>query len=197
LDEAFGLALELGVQLRSRLAIVRVQPHDLLKGGNRCVRVRCPGGFHPRPGFGEDHLLLAIVGCGVVRHDIAPDAPDQIEITELPEEVAGCEECLAMGSPWCHLRICLECGKVGCCDSSPNRHASRHAREVSHPLVQSFEPGAVRRLAELSKVRVVALLEPCLQQPGSVMVATSACRSPTPSVGNVAARAAASRAAPP
>jgi len=48
-------------------------------------------------------------------------------VTQLPESVAGCEDCLATGDKWLHLRICLECGKVGCCDSSPNRHASAHA----------------------------------------------------------------------
>ncbi len=53
----------------------------------------------------------------------------------------GCGDCLAAGSQWVHLRRCLACGAVGCCDSSPNRHASRHAREHGHPLVQSFEPG--------------------------------------------------------
>jgi uncharacterized UBP type Zn finger protein len=66
---------------------------------------------------------------------------DTIEITELPDDVAGCEDCLEMGSPWCHLRICLRCGHVGCCDSSPNRHASAHARETGHPLVRSVQPG--------------------------------------------------------
>ena len=65
---------------------------------------------------------------------------DRIEVTELPESVDGCEECLESGDPWLHLRICLECGKVGCCDSSPNRHASRHAREAAHPLIRSLEP---------------------------------------------------------
>jgi hypothetical protein len=64
-----------------------------------------------------------------------------IEITELPDEIAGCEECLEMGSPWCHLRICLECGHVGCCDSSPNRHATAHARTSGHPLMRSVQPG--------------------------------------------------------
>jgi thioredoxin reductase (NADPH) len=59
----------------------------------------------------------------------------------LPESVDGCEECLATGDPWLHLRICLECGKVGCCDNSPNRHASAHARTSSHPLIRSLEPG--------------------------------------------------------
>lgn len=54
---------------------------------------------------------------------------------------AGCEECLAAGGRWVHLRLCLSCGHVGCCDSSPNRHASAHFRQSNHPIVQSFEPG--------------------------------------------------------
>ena len=66
---------------------------------------------------------------------------DQIEVTELPASSDGCEECLKTGDPWLHLRICLECGKVGCCDSSPNQHASRHAREAGHPLIHSLQPG--------------------------------------------------------
>ena len=66
---------------------------------------------------------------------------DQVAVIELPESVDGCEECLKTGDAWLHLRICLECGKVGCCDSSPNRHASRHAREAGHPLIRSLEPG--------------------------------------------------------
>src|SRR5262245_33506666 len=66
---------------------------------------------------------------------------DTIEITELPEVVAGCAECLEVGSPWCHLRICLECGHIGCCDSSPNRHATAHAHDSGHVLVRSIQPG--------------------------------------------------------
>lgn len=62
-------------------------------------------------------------------------------MTELPDAVEGCEECLKAGDPWVHLRICLECGQVGCCDSSPNRHASTHATETGHPLIRSIEPG--------------------------------------------------------
>ena len=53
----------------------------------------------------------------------------------------GCVECLASGGRWVHLRRCVECGHVGCCDSSPGRHATAHFRETGHPLVQSFEPG--------------------------------------------------------
>jgi hypothetical protein len=60
---------------------------------------------------------------------------------ELPEEIAGCEECLKTGARWVHLRMCQMCGKVGCCDSSPNQHATRHAREADHPVLRSAEPG--------------------------------------------------------
>jgi uncharacterized UBP type Zn finger protein len=66
---------------------------------------------------------------------------DQIKIEKLPRSVAGCEECLATGGKWLHLRICLICGHVGCCDDSPNRHASAHYRETSHPIIHSLEPG--------------------------------------------------------
>jgi uncharacterized UBP type Zn finger protein len=53
----------------------------------------------------------------------------------------GCEECLAAGGRWVHLRRCLECGHVGCCDSSPAKHATAHFHSAGHPVVQSFEPG--------------------------------------------------------
>ena len=53
----------------------------------------------------------------------------------------GCYECTLIGATWVHLRRCVECGHVGCCDSSPNRHATVHFHEVAHPLVQSYEPG--------------------------------------------------------
>jgi ubiquitin-hydrolase Zn-finger-containing protein len=66
---------------------------------------------------------------------------DHVHITELPEAVDGCEDCLASGGEWVHLRICLECGHVGCCDSSPGRHASGHASAAAHPIVRSLEPG--------------------------------------------------------
>ena len=66
---------------------------------------------------------------------------DHVKLTELPEAVDGCEDCLASGGRWVHLRICLECGHVGCCDSSPNRHASAHATEREHPIMRSLQPG--------------------------------------------------------
>lgn len=52
-----------------------------------------------------------------------------------------CEQCVKMGSDWVHLRTCQTCGVTLCCDSSPNRHASKHARSASHPVIASAEPG--------------------------------------------------------
>lgn len=65
---------------------------------------------------------------------------DQV-LVERPEQVNGCEECLAIGGTWVHLRVCRNCGHVACCDSSPNRHASAHARSSAHPIITSVEPG--------------------------------------------------------
>ena len=53
----------------------------------------------------------------------------------------GCEECLASGDSWVHLRLCRTCGHVGCCDDSKNKHATRHYHATKHPIITSFEPG--------------------------------------------------------
>jgi len=58
-----------------------------------------------------------------------------------PKTPDGCEECLETGDEWVHLRLCLECGHVGCCDDSPNRHATKHFHTTKHPVMRSFEPG--------------------------------------------------------
>lgn len=58
-----------------------------------------------------------------------------------PSSMDGCEECLKIGDRWVHLRMCLLCGKVGCCDNSKNRHARAHYYETGHTLIVSFEPG--------------------------------------------------------
>jgi len=63
------------------------------------------------------------------------------QIREVVPSGEGCKECLELGDRWVHLRLCLTCGHVGCCDSSKNRHASRHAAETGHPIVRSFQPG--------------------------------------------------------
>ena len=66
---------------------------------------------------------------------------EEVQVTELPEPPLVCEECVKIGSGWMHLRMCLVCGKVGCCDNSPNRHATAHFHESGHPLIRSAEPG--------------------------------------------------------
>jgi uncharacterized UBP type Zn finger protein len=66
---------------------------------------------------------------------------DRIAVTTLPASIAGCEECLKIGDRWVHLRMCLTCGTIRCCDSSPNRHATAHATETGHPVIRSAEPG--------------------------------------------------------
>ena len=63
-------------------------------------------------------------------------------IAEVTPSSDGCEDCLRIGGHWVHLRICMTCGHVGCCDSSPNRHATAHWRaNRTHPIIRSFEPG--------------------------------------------------------
>jgi uncharacterized UBP type Zn finger protein len=62
-------------------------------------------------------------------HDVSPNTP------------AGCEECLQQGMRWVHLRLCLECGHVGCCDNSIGKHATKHFHRSNHPIIRSLEPG--------------------------------------------------------
>lgn len=62
-------------------------------------------------------------------------------IKNVKPSAQGCEDCLKIGASWVHLRECLECGHVGCCDNSPNRHATKHFHATNHPIIQSFEPG--------------------------------------------------------
>jgi uncharacterized UBP type Zn finger protein len=62
-------------------------------------------------------------------------------IRPVSPKTEGCEECLASGDTWVHLRLCLTCGHVGCCDQSKNKHATRHFRATGHPVMRSLEPG--------------------------------------------------------
>jgi uncharacterized UBP type Zn finger protein len=64
---------------------------------------------------------------------------DRIRLTSTGKHV--CEDCVRTGDAWVHLRMCLECGHVGCCDSSKNRHATRHFHDTKHALMRSVEPG--------------------------------------------------------
>ena len=63
------------------------------------------------------------------------------QVRDVEPSAEGCEECLKMGDEWVHLRLCRSCGHVGCCDSSKNKHATKHFHASGHPVIQSFEPG--------------------------------------------------------
>jgi len=65
----------------------------------------------------------------------------EVNLEIKPNTPEGCEECLKMGDDWVHLRLCLTCGHVGCCNNSKNKHAAKHFHETNHPVVKSFEPG--------------------------------------------------------
>lgn len=80
---------------------------------------------------GQDHIDLS----NPCSH-VTPETPRQVH-----RPTPGCKECLETGSRWVHLRICLSCGHVGCCDDSPNRHATAHNRSTSHPVITSGEVG--------------------------------------------------------
>ena len=63
-------------------------------------------------------------------------------VQEITPSGSGCEDCLRIGGRWVHLRLCMSCGHVGCCDSSPNRHATGHWQaNRGHPIIRSYEPG--------------------------------------------------------
>ncbi len=81
-----------------------------------------PVHLHTQPAHGCTHTDTTHV------HDVRPSAP-------------GCEEGLKTGDSWVHLRLCMECGHVGCCDSSPNRHATKHFHATQHPVMRSVQPG--------------------------------------------------------
>ncbi len=70
-----------------------------------------------------------------------PTCPHLKQIQDVSPNTDGCEECLKTGGQWVHLRLCMMCGHVGCCDSSPNRHATKHFHKTSHPIMKSLEPG--------------------------------------------------------
>ena len=66
---------------------------------------------------------------------------DTIEVTDVPQTIAGCEDCLPIGGRWVHLRMCTTCGGIRCCDNSPNRHATAHFHSSGHPVIRSAERG--------------------------------------------------------
>ena len=89
-----------------------------------CDRDRKPG--EPRRDQGEQ---LQEEGCSHKEF-----------IREVTPSGEGCKECLEMGDTWVHLRLCLTCGQVGCCDNSKNKHATGHYKETEHAIIQSYQP---------------------------------------------------------
>jgi len=75
-------------------------------------------------------------------------------VNEVEPTSRGCEECLRTGDRWVHLRLCLSCGHVGCCDSSKNRHATKHFWASQHPIVRSLEPGEDWRWCYVDEIAV-------------------------------------------
>ena len=73
-----------------------------------------------------------------------------------PTTANGCTECLKSGDEWVHLRLCLSCGHVGCCDSSKNKHATRHFHQTKHPIIRSFEQGEDWMWCYVDEVTLVA-----------------------------------------
>ena len=106
---------------RHRLLAKRPLPSSWIK--NPCLSERVPG-----------HVYLGRVSSSCSHLDT-------VTYLDLPGDVEGCEECLAMGMTWVHLRMCQTCGHVGCCDNSIGKHATAHHEDTGHPIIRSAEPG--------------------------------------------------------
>lgn len=76
------------------------------------------------------------------------------QIQDVTPSGEGCKECMESGDRWVHLRICLTCGHVGCCDMSKGKHATKHFHETGHPIIQSFEPGETWKWCYVDKVEL-------------------------------------------
>ena len=89
---------------------------------------------------GTDGAVASVAAAAIAAE------PDSAICGHVPADDAepgsgGCEDCLRIGGEWFHLRLCLTCGHVGCCDRSPSQHASAHYHSTGHPVIRSFEPG--------------------------------------------------------
>ncbi|HEU0103710.1 MAG TPA: UBP-type zinc finger domain-containing protein [Mycobacteriales bacterium] len=91
--------------------------------------------------------LRRLLPTGPRAHDPDPSCDELREAPgdAVPTTPGGCAECLAQGTTWVHLRMCLTCGHVGCCDTGPHKHARTHAESAGHPVMRSHEPGETWR----------------------------------------------------
>ena len=109
------------------------------------------GDVYPVPPLVSLGAIVVIMAASVIASLLFPKAEEPVpatpacthrdRITDPAPRTDGCEECLELGERWVHLRLCLTCGHVGCCDSSPNKHATAHWRQTGHPIMRSLEPG--------------------------------------------------------
>lgn len=88
------------------------------------------------------HLEVIIIQKGEIMSEKPETKCTHLDtIVEVVPSGDGCLECLRMGDTWVHLRLCLTCGHVGCCDNSKNKHATKHFKSTGHPIIKSYEPG--------------------------------------------------------
>jgi uncharacterized UBP type Zn finger protein len=83
-----------------------------------------------------------------------PTCEHVAQIQDVTPSGDGCKECLQLGDEWVHLRLCLSCGHVGCCDSSKNKHATKHFQRTEHAIIRSFEPGETWRWCYVDEVEL-------------------------------------------
>jgi uncharacterized UBP type Zn finger protein len=87
-------------------------------------------------------FLHHLAFCGILAEvNMMEGCTHTNQIRDVAPHSAGCEECLKSGDRWVHLRLCMTCGHVGCCDSSKNKHATKHFHSTEHPIIKSIEPG--------------------------------------------------------
>jgi hypothetical protein len=140
---------------------------DSVQGRDRLLLERVVGeafvaSFRPVAGLSAGVALAAALATALVGTAATAKREDSTmvvcmhvaEIKEATPSSRGCEECLRLGDSWVHLRLCLSCGHVGCCDSSKNRHATAHFWTTRHPIVRSLEPGEDWRWCYIDEVVV-------------------------------------------
>ena len=132
------------VRLRNEGAV----PDDVLRGVIEALDV-------------EETVLTIGRIRSVVERDVVLEAPTEsvgcdhlrsATVIPQPRTPSGCEECLAQGTTWVHLRLCMTCGHVGCCNSSRYKHADAHFADTGHPVMRSFEPGEAWRWCYLDEL---------------------------------------------
>lgn len=94
---------------------------------------------------------LSAIGARLRRE---PPCRHLAEVMDPPPRTVGCEACQELGMRWLHLRKCLSCGRVGCCNESPGRHANAHYLEAGHPMIRSLEPEETWRWCYVDEVEL-------------------------------------------